>query len=209
MVSSSAQAGETSFHPLHGHKTVEANQAAYTIQGTVAPGYEAVRDLFERHFADGVEDKAQVCAYVRGQKVVDLWGESHEDKNAVGSTTCDYGPDGLQNIFSSGKSITSLVVAMLVDRGHLTYDQKISEIWPEFTADEHMYDDADQLGKRNTTVAHLMRHEAGLQKFSPTHITSGPLAYQLPMGELTTDKIREGSVSRTRFIDRGAQCGRA
>ena len=45
-----------------------------------------------------------------------------------------------------------MVVAMLADRGHLRYDQKISEIWPAFA----------QNGKENITVAELMRHECGV-----------------------------------------------
>ena len=39
----------------------------------------------------------------------------------------------------------SLVVAMLAERGHLRYDQPISDIWPEYGAN----------GKLRTTVAEL------------------------------------------------------
>jgi hypothetical protein len=42
--------------------------------GRVEPGYEAVAEIFRLHFDQGVEAGAQCCAYVRGQKVVDLWG---------------------------------------------------------------------------------------------------------------------------------------
>ena len=43
------------------------------VMGTVAPGFEAVRALFQQHVSDGIEECAQVCAFVRGEKVVDLW----------------------------------------------------------------------------------------------------------------------------------------
>lgn len=63
--------------------------------GYVAPGYESVRDLFLQSFEpDGQENSAQVCAYVRGEKVVDLWASRVHDW---------YGPESLQNIFSSSK----------------------------------------------------------------------------------------------------------
>ena len=90
----------------------DSQEKQYEIQGTVAPGFEPVRAMFEQHFQDGVEDKAQVCAYVRGLKVVDLWGQK---KLNQGKEEPTYGFDGLQNICSSGKSLTALVVAMLAE----------------------------------------------------------------------------------------------
>eukprot|EP00928_Gymnodinium_smaydae_P031938 TRINITY_DN23275_c0_g1_i1.p1 TRINITY_DN23275_c0_g1~~TRINITY_DN23275_c0_g1_i1.p1 ORF type:complete len:456 (-),score=52.25 TRINITY_DN23275_c0_g1_i1:296-1663(-) len=141
------------------------------VYGHVDPGYEKVRETFLAHFHDGVEHCAQICAYVRGRKVVDLWGE---DKDA-GFTPQNYGPDSLQNVFSSSKAITSLVVAMLVDQGHLRYDQRISEIWPEYA----------QHKKEETTIAMLMRHEAGLSEFDTP----------LEANDLTADRVLAGSVS--------------
>merc|ERR1711966_79576 len=144
----------------------------YEIRGTVAPGFEPVRAIFEQHFQDDAEDKAQVCAYVRGVKVVDLWGERKGESGKGDST---YGFDGLQNICSSGKSLTALVVAMLADRGHLKYDQKVSTIWPEFGDGQ----------KGSITVADVMRHEAGLYSFSNS----------LPVSDLTSKRIMAGAVS--------------
>ena len=89
-------------------------------QGFVAPGYEAVKQAFEQHLQDGIEEHVQCCAYVSGIKVVDLWGTNQD--NATNNTLSlgdKYGPESLQNIFSSTKAVTSLVVAMLEDRGHI------------------------------------------------------------------------------------------
>merc|ERR1711977_68115 len=135
-----------------------------SVRGSCAPGYEAVRAAFQRHVDAGIEDGAQVCAYVQGVKVVDLWTSQE-----------DYGPNTLQNLFSSTKVLTSLVVAMLADRGHLDYDQKVSDLWPEYA----------QHGKGETTIAHVMRHEAGLAKFDRP----------IDASELTAEKIRAGSMS--------------
>ena len=47
-----------------------------SIQGTVSPGYETVRQVFESHFQRGLESNAQCCVYVEGKRVVDLWGSA-------------------------------------------------------------------------------------------------------------------------------------
>ena len=46
----------------------------------------------------------------------------------------------------------ALVVAMLVDRGLLSYDDLVTKHWPEFGKN----------GKEHVTVADVMRHEAFL-----------------------------------------------
>ena len=70
--------------------------------------------------------------------VVDLWGANHDTRASSSSSSFvprhNYGADGLQNLFSSSKVLTSLVVAMLVDRGHLRYDQRVVDLWPSFAA---------------------------------------------------------------------------
>ena len=44
------------------------------IGGTVAPGFEPVRDEFERNFAERGEVGAACCVYRGAEPVVDLWG---------------------------------------------------------------------------------------------------------------------------------------
>jgi CubicO group peptidase (beta-lactamase class C family) len=143
-------------------------------QGTVAPGYEIVRDAFDLHLRDGIEDCVQCCAYVGGICVVDLWGST----KLPGSTVKEeesYGPSSIQNIFSSTKCLTSLVIAMLADRKRLRYDQLVTDLWPEYAAH----------GKGDTTISMVMRHEAGLSAFDQ----------DLPASDLVAARLREGSVS--------------
>lgn len=145
-------------------------------RGYAAPGYETVQTLFEQHLSEGIEDRAQVCIYVKGIKVVDLFGTSpHTSKHERDTFT--YDGSSIQNVFSSTKVLTSLVVAMLVDRGRLHYTQPVVDIWPEF----------GQNGKESTTVAQVMRHEAGLFRF----------AASLKATDLTAAKIKQGAVSDT------------
>ena len=62
------------------------------IQGTCAGGFEDVRALFENNFRKGHEVNAQLCIYVNGNVVVDLYG------TAVGDA--EYGPDTLSVRFT-------------------------------------------------------------------------------------------------------------
>ena len=79
---------------------------------------------------------AQLCVYVEGEVVVDLW-----------TTRDGFTADSLLNIFSSGKSLTALALARLVGDGLASYEDKISQHWPEFGA----------VGKADITLAQLMR----------------------------------------------------
>ncbi len=117
---------------------------SYRVEGVAAKGFEPVKETFEKLFRQGREACSQLCVYQGQEKVVDLWGSADGDKS--------YGPDTQQIIFSSSKCVTALVVACMVDKGLLSYDEKVSKYWPEFA----------QNGKENVTVADVMRHEAGL-----------------------------------------------
>ena len=45
-----------------------------TVDGSVDPRFEAVRDAFERNFVERDEIGASVCVTLDGETVVDLWG---------------------------------------------------------------------------------------------------------------------------------------
>ena len=51
--------------------------------------------------------------------------------------------------------MVSIVVAMLVDKGFLNYDEPVSSYWPAFS----------QCGKANLRLADVLRHESGLSRF--------------------------------------------
>ncbi|MCB1646096.1 MAG: beta-lactamase family protein [Pseudomonadales bacterium] len=115
-----------------------------TINGTVAPGFESVRALYEYNMQNLAEQHTQLCVYHRGEKVVDLWGSACEPDS--------FSPDSLINVFSSGKSLEAIALASLVDKGLLDYQARVCDYWPGFASN----------GKQAVTVADLMRHEAGL-----------------------------------------------
>lgn len=118
------------------------------IEGTVAPGFESVRQRYEHNMRTLAEESTQLCVYHAGEKVVDLW--------ATVTDQTDFSPDSLVNIFSSGKSFEAIAIASLVDKGLIQYNARVAEYWPEFATN----------GKGELTVAELMRHEAGLPAFN-------------------------------------------
>lgn len=117
------------------------------IQGTVAPGYEAVRDAFTANFQHHAEVGAAVCVYHRGRAVVDLWGGT-ADPDAERA----WQRDTAQVIYSATKSAVATCVHLLVQRGHLDLDAPVADYWPEFAA----------AGKSGIPVRWLLSHQAGL-----------------------------------------------
>lgn len=118
---------------------------ASTIGGTVQAGYERVRDAF----ADGHAEYpggGQLCIYLRGEPVVDLWA-SGEDPLFSG--------DSVSVIWSSTKGVLALCMALLVEHGVLDVDAPVTRYWPEFGSN----------GKSGATTAHLLAHTVGLPEF--------------------------------------------
>ena len=82
---------------------------------------------------------AQLVVHVGGRGVVDL---------ATGAL----GPDSLLPVYSSSKGATAVAVALLVERGQLDLEERVSRYWPEFA----------QRGKDAVTVNQMLSHQAGL-----------------------------------------------
>ncbi|CAG8467373.1 10714_t:CDS:2 [Cetraspora pellucida] len=117
------------------------------VQGYVAPEFIDVEKTFIKNFENGYEVGANVAAYYNGKLVVDLHG-GYADLE----TMREYDNNTLQFVFSSTKVMSSIVIAYLVDRGILDYNEKISTYWPEFA----------QGNKENVTLLDLVNHRAGV-----------------------------------------------
>jgi CubicO group peptidase (beta-lactamase class C family) len=113
----------------------------------VAPGFEEVREEFDRNFAERGEIGAAVAAYWRGEKVVDLWGGR---RTPTGDEPWE--EDTLVLVNSTTKGLAAMTVAIANSRGWIDYDARVAEYWPEFA----------QNGKEAITVRQLLSHEAGL-----------------------------------------------
>lgn len=110
------------------------------VHGTVAAGFEGVREEFAAFLADEEHGPgAQLAVYRGGERVVDLWSDA-----VTGET--------LLAVFSSSKGAAFLVTALLVQDGALDLDRTVASYWPDFAAE----------GKDGITLRELLAHRAGV-----------------------------------------------
>ena len=117
------------------------------LHGSVAPGFEPVREAFARNFAEHGEVGAACAVYRHGVKVVDLWGGIRDR-----TSRAPWEEDTLVLVFSATKGLSAMAMAVAHARGLFDLDQAVAAYWPEF--EEH--------GKARITVRQLLAHQAGL-----------------------------------------------
>ncbi|HYM15305.1 MAG TPA: serine hydrolase domain-containing protein [Dehalococcoidia bacterium] len=117
------------------------------VQGSVEPGFEALRDVFEGQFGAGLHIGAGVAVCHRGRLVADLWGGLADD-----DTGAPWTRDTMAVSFSTTKGLTAACLHVLADRGLVRYDDAVSKYWPGFATN----------GKGAITVYHLLTHQAGI-----------------------------------------------
>jgi CubicO group peptidase (beta-lactamase class C family) len=117
------------------------------VHGTVAPGFEPVREELERTFAERGELGAACAAYVGGEKVVDLWGGVKDARTGE-----PWEKDTVVVVYSTSKGLAAMTLALAHSKGLLDFEERVATYWPEFA----------QAGKEAVTVRQLLAHEAGL-----------------------------------------------
>lgn len=116
------------------------------VEGTVAPGFEPLREAFAEVVASQTgESGAAIAATVEGETVVDLWGGGADGGRP-------WQADTLCVLFSGTKGVVATALMLLADRGALRLSDRVADHWPEFAAG----------GKGEITVAQLGAHAAGL-----------------------------------------------
>jgi CubicO group peptidase (beta-lactamase class C family) len=108
------------------------------VHGTVAAGFEAVREEFA--VAVSPDAGAQLAVYLHGRPVVDLWSG-----DAITGDT-------LTGVYSSTKGAATVAVALLVQDGVLELDEPVARHWPEFAA----------AGKGRITLRDVLTHRSGV-----------------------------------------------
>ncbi|MER7739849.1 serine hydrolase domain-containing protein [Streptomyces sp. NPDC096538] len=151
------------------------------VHGTVAEGFEPVREAFARNFERLGERGAALAVYRDGHRVVDLWGGT-KDVDGTGP----WQRDTAQVVRSATKGVAAAVLLMLHERGLLDLDAPVGRYWPEFKAH----------GKEGVLVRHVLGHRAGLpvldrplsfaEATDPTRAAEA-LAAQAPVWEPGTD----------------------
>ncbi|MFF0437258.1 serine hydrolase domain-containing protein [Streptomyces sp. NPDC004327] len=117
------------------------------VRGTVAAGFEPVRDAFLRNFEQRGEKGAAVAVYRDGAKVVDLWAGTRDVDGEA-----PWALDTAQVVRSATKGVSAAVPLLLHQRGQLDLDAPVGTYWPEFKA----------AGKDRVTVRQLLAHRAGV-----------------------------------------------
>ena len=116
------------------------------IEGYVAPGFDAVGEVFASNFTAGVEVGASFCVMQRERVLVDLWGGFCDQ--AGSRPWC---ADTLVNVYSTTKGLAAAAVAAVVASGSLDYQAPVQQYWPELRA-----------ARSGLTVTQLLSHQAGL-----------------------------------------------
>ena len=121
------------------------------IHGQCHERFETVRTAFESNFCERNEIGASVFVTLEGEPVVDLWS------GAAGPDGEPWREDTIVNVYSTTKTMASLCVLMLADRGKIEWDAPVARYWPGF----------EQKGKESVLVRHVMSHSTGLSGFDP------------------------------------------
>jgi len=122
----------------------------FGIQGYVHNGFEKVGEEFEENFARRGELGGACCAFVHGEKVVDLWGGIRNKQTGE-----PWEENTMVIVWSATKGLAAMTLAIAHSRGWLDYEERVCTYWPEFA----------QKGKDRITVRQLLAHQAGLFAF--------------------------------------------
>ncbi len=124
-----------------------ASSDRFGTQGHVSRGFEAVREAFAGNFVRRHELGGACCAFVCGEKVVDLWGGIRNKQTGE-----PWEQDTMVVIHSATKGLAAMTLAIAHSRRWLDYEERVCAYWPEFA----------QNGKERITVRQLLAHQAGL-----------------------------------------------
>lgn len=108
---------------------------------------QKIQSLLDQLVKEGEERGAQVAAYHEGDLIVDASAgvaDSCSGKPVTGET--------LFPVFSVTKGLVATMAHMLVEQGHLEYETRLAEVWPEFGVN----------GKSEITLRQALNHTAGL-----------------------------------------------
>lgn len=147
------------------------------VRGYCDPRFERVRDMMLENIKEAREVGASLLVNVDGEDVINLWGGWRERERRT-----SWDEHTIVNVFSGSKTVTSLALLMMVDRGLIDVDRPVADYWPEFA----------QNGKEKVLVRHIMSHTAGVPAWLPpfsfqeavdTERSTARLAAQAPWWE--------------------------
>ncbi|VDM99310.1 unnamed protein product [Thelazia callipaeda] len=127
---------------------MEIEKVCNTVRGIALSPFQSIKTTFRENYELGLEAAGSAFAVFQdGKLVVDLYGGySDVDKRIP------WQYDTLTVFFSATKSLTSIVLAMLISQKLASYDDFVCTYWPEFAS----------YGKNGITIKHVVQHQAGL-----------------------------------------------
>uniref|UniRef100_A0A915A6H6 Beta-lactamase-related domain-containing protein n=1 Tax=Parascaris univalens TaxID=6257 RepID=A0A915A6H6_PARUN len=123
-------------------------EAPPCIEGFALAPFACLEEIFRENFEMSWESAgAAFAVYHKGELVVDLYaGYTDDERNSRWSQST------MTHVFSITKSLSAIVLAMLIDKGRASYDDLVCQHWPEFA----------QNGKAGITIKQITQHEAGI-----------------------------------------------
>ncbi|MGY0061958.1 serine hydrolase domain-containing protein [Streptomyces sp. LZ34] len=121
------------------------------VEGFVADGYDAVRQVFQRLMDEGLETGAGLSVWREGREVVRLsggWADAGRSR--------PWQSDTLVQPYSLSKSFVTLAALVAVREGALALDEPIARYWREYGV----------RGKERTTLRQVLTHRAGQPRFA-------------------------------------------
>jgi CubicO group peptidase (beta-lactamase class C family) len=121
------------------------------LSGSVAL-QQQVQDAIDEMVASGAEDGLQVNVVHEGRVVVDAVAGVADPRTGRPVT-----PNTLFFATSTGKGAATSIAHVLVERGELSYEQRVADVWPEFGAHS----------KHGVTLRDVLVHAAGVPGLWP------------------------------------------
>src|SRR3954454_15628965 len=90
------------------------------VEGSVAAGFERVRDAFAENFSRRYELGGACSAYYRGDKVVDLWGGVRNRQTGE-----PWQRDTMVIVYSATKGLAAMTLALAHSQGLLDYEERV------------------------------------------------------------------------------------
>src|SRR5262249_8190460 len=139
---------------------VAARGASFQIAGTHSPEYRPVVDAFIENFKIEDEIGAACSIVLDGRTVVDIWGGWRDRAMSApwdaATTVC---------MMSVAKGITGICFNMLIDRGLVDPNARVTEYWPEYGRN----------GKEKTLVRHFLDHTAAVPVLTTNPLWPGAM----------------------------------
>jgi CubicO group peptidase (beta-lactamase class C family) len=109
---------------------------------------QQVLSIINEYQRNGAEYGIQVCAYHRGQQVIDVTsGPRNQAGDALDADTLVFS-------WSMTKGVTALAMHILAERGVIAYDDLVGRYWPEFAHGDKQY----------ITIRQFLAHTSGMSE---------------------------------------------